>query len=270
MAEMSLRFNCETLAGINCAAKAEYQRDEHGYYRVLLGALNVYNGDGIYYVYNESKHVFERSNVFMRKAASGKLWGERDHPPYEPGMSELDWVDRNEWIEISNNAFHIREVEVVVTDEICDGNPVVEIWGWINPDGCEHGPKLKAALDNPNVNVCFSLRAIVREGVINGRKCRRIDKLVTFDWVIEDGLQICNKYSAMTRGSKVARESSRTLMNRAINLDAMRRAANDPAALQSVARESSRPLVKGYAKEYLGFVGDVKSLSLTGLGTKQW
>lgn len=267
MAEMTLRYNCEALAGVN--KPAEYKRDGD-YYYVLLGALNVYNSENIFYMYNESKHVFENSNVFMRKVKSGNLWGELDHPPLLPGMSEAEFMDRNEWIEITNTAFHIRDVDVIVTDETCDGEPVVEIWGWISPTGAAHGARLKAALDNPDMNVCFSLRAIVREGVIRGRKCRRIDKLCTFDYVIEDGLKICNKYSAMTRGSKAAQESTRTYVSRAISPKALERICNDPTAVSSVARESSRVQVREYAREYLGFLGASRSLAVKGLGQERW
>ena len=268
MADMTLRYNCVALAGVN--RPAEYKRDENGYYYVLLAALNVYNSDNIFYLYNESKHVFERSNIFMRKMASGKLWGERDHPPYVPGMSEAEGVDRNEWIEITNTAMHIRDIDVIPTEEMVDGLPVVEIWGWINPDGCEHGDKLKVALDNPDMNVCFSLRAVVREGIINGRKCRRIDRLVTVDWVIEDGLKICNKYSAMTRGSKVAQESTRTLLDRPVNLRELERILTDEKATSSVATESARTRVREHARDYLGYAGTVKQLNVQGLGARSW
>ena len=270
MTTLTARYNCVALAGVN--APAVYKRDQHGYYYVLLAALNVYNSENIYYMFNESKHVFDRSNIFMRKMADGKIWGERDHPEYIVGMSEAEWVDRNEWIEIKNTAMHIREIELIVTDEVCDGQNVVEIWGWINPDGCEHGEKLKAALDNPHMNVCFSLRAIVREGRVNGRLSRFIDRLITIDWVIEDGLKICNKYSAMTRGSKVAQESTRTYVDRPVNFRELERAISVPETLSAVAQESARTRIRDLAAEYLKMCppGERRSLAATGIAVRKW
>lgn len=205
---MSISYECVALAGIT--EPAQLEKDKDGYYRVMLGALNVFNSGGIYYVFEDSKKAFESSGIFMRKALSGKLFGERDHPPYEPGMSEAAWVDRNEWLEISNESHRIRSITLITTDEQCNGFPVVEIWGWVKPSG-EHAAKLQAALDDPHQNVCFSLRAIVKERTLpNGQRHRMIDEMFTFDWVCEDGLAICNKYSSIVRSAKVAQESVRT------------------------------------------------------------
>ncbi|ANZ48280.1 head maturation protease [Erwinia phage vB_EamM_Asesino] len=267
MENLSLRYNCVALAGVNKGATLK--KDADGYYYVLLGALNIFNSENIYYAYNESKHVFERSNIFMRKVQAGNLFGEEDHPPYEQGMSEAQWIERNEWIETKNVCMHIREVEVKPTDQVCNGLPVMEIWGWVKPNR-ERGPLLAEALENPHQNVCFSLRAIVREGRIGGQVVRRIDKLVTFDWVIEDGLQICNKYSAIQRGSKVAQESTRTYVDRPISMEVLEDIIYNPTAVSTVATESRRGALRGIAQEYLALTPRRSNLRVMGMGKGSW
>lgn len=267
MEYLSQRYNCVSLAGVNKGATIK--KDADGYYYVLLAALNVFNSAGTFYAFNESKHVFDRSNVFMRKVQAGNLHGEEDHPPFEPGMSEAAFIERNEWIETKNVAMHIREVELKQTDEVCNGLPVVEVWGWIKPDR-ERGPYLQAALDNPHQNVCFSLRAIVREKSQGAMKIRRIDKLVTFDWVIEDGLQVCNKYSAMQKGSIAAGESTRTYIDRPISRQALEDMIFKPEALSAVATESRRSNLRVIAQEYLGFSESRSNLRVVGMGKGVW
>lgn len=267
MDNLTLRYNCVALAGVNATATLE--KDADGYYRVLLGALNIFNSEGIFYAYNESKHVFERSNIFMRKVKAGNLFGEEDHPAPEPGMTEAQWIDRNEWIETKNVCMHIREVEVIPTDQTCNGLPVMEIWGWVKPNR-ERGPYLAEALENPHQNVCFSLRAIVREGYVGGVKTRRLDRLVTFDWVIEDGLQICNKYSAIQRGSKVAQESTRVLLDRRVSLQALEDILRNPNTTSAIATESRRGEVRALAQEYLAIANKKTNLRVMGLGNGKW
>lgn len=266
MENLSLHYNCVALAGVNKCAELKRDGD---YYYVLLAALNVFNSENIYYSYEASKHVFERSNVFMRKMLAGNLFGEEDHPPFEPGMTEAQFMDRNEWIETKNVSHHIREIDVKVTDQICNGNNVVEIWGWIKPDR-ERGQYLKQGLDNPHQNVCFSLRAIVRQGIIAGVKVRRIDNLITFDWVIEDGLKICNKYSSMVRGSQVAQESSKTYTDREITKQTLESIVYGRKGLSSIATESRRENIVNSAREMLKTIDSRPTFRKTGLGAARW
>lgn len=272
MSELSVRYNCVALAGVN--KPAELKKDKDGYYYVLLSALNIFNSERIFYAFEESKHVFERSNVFMRKVKKGILYGEHDHPPFLPGMTEEEFMDRNEWIETKNVAMHIREVELVATNEMCNGLPVVEIWGWIKPDRAE-GVYLQAALDNPHQNVCFSLRAIVRQGIVNGVTTRRIDKLITFDWVIEDGLMRCNKYDAIARdgaGQRVAQESTRTFVDRPITRETMENIVSSRTSdgRKLVAHESRGSELIEYCKELLSYAEPRCNIRKGGMAKRSW
>lgn len=266
---MSIKYTCVALAGVT--GPAQLEKDKDGYYRILLGALNVFNTSGLFYVFEDSKRAFESSSTFMRKALSGKLFGERDHPPFEPGMSEAAWVDRNEWLEISNESHRIREVELITTDELCNGFPVVEIWGWVKPSG-QHGALLQAAMDDPHQNVCFSLRAIVKERTLpNGQKHRMVDEMFTFDWVCEDGLQICSKYSSLARDSKVAQESTRTYaeveVTQRVCEDIIR---NSGRSTGRVGQESHRVAMHQKAHEMLRSLRSRPKVQATGLTASGW
>lgn len=267
MSNIDLRYTCVALAGVNNTADLE--KDEWGYRKVLLGALNVYNSEGTFYLHEDSKHCFETSNAFMRRVAAGNLHGEEDHPAWEPGMTEADFIARNEWIETKNVACHIRDVWTIITDEVCNGLPVVEIWGWVKPDR-DRGPLLEAAFANPHQNVCFSLRALVREKRLpNGETIRKIDEMFTFDWVIEDGLRICNKYSSMVRGSKVAQESSKTLSDIPLTRKTLAALA-EPTGTVRVGQESHRANLQVKAKRMLSVINQRPTLKRTGLSIGGW
>ncbi len=189
----SLHYACTALLGTN--KTGELKPDEHGYYYLCLGALNFFNSAGIYYDYESSKHIFESSSSFMRRISTGNLYSEEDHPEWEQGRSLQEYIHRIKFIDSHNVCAHIRSVEVIPTDNAQRGGKVMMVYGWVKPDR-ERGAFLKAALDNPNQNVCFSLRALCDDNIINGVKVRTITDLITFDWVIEPGISRANKFAS--------------------------------------------------------------------------
>lgn len=190
---MSIKYACTALVGTNKAGIIK--PDEHGYYKLVVGALNFTNSAGIYYDYEGSRNVFESSSSFMRRIKDGCLYAEEDHPQWAGNMSLDDYVARIKRIEPKNICAHIREVEVVKENVGDNGKPVWIIYAWVKPDR-ERGQYLKDALDNPKQNVCFSLRALVDDKLIGGTRIRAITDLITFDWVVEPGISLAKKYNA--------------------------------------------------------------------------
>ena len=94
--------------------------------------------------------------------------------------------------------------------------------------------------------------------------------MVTFDWVIEDGLQICNKYSAIQRGSQVAQESTRTYVDRPISRQALEDILFKPEAVSTVATESRRGNLREIAREYLTISNSQGNVKVVGLGAGKW
>ena len=53
----SIKFTCTSLAGSNRVGTLK--KDAQGYYEVVVGALNVFNSAGQFYVYEQAKALFE-------------------------------------------------------------------------------------------------------------------------------------------------------------------------------------------------------------------
>lgn len=86
------------------------------------------------------------------------------------------------------------QIDYIVTNRKELGNNVVELWAWILPTENDLGRALKADLDNPDVNVAFSIRCFSKLVTYNGHPARVITKI------------ICAKYTLLptTRGKRNA------------------------------------------------------------------
>jgi len=189
----NLKFACTALNGTNKGGVLK--PDENGYYKLILGAFNIYNSAGLWYDYETSKAVFDASSSFTRRMESGNLYSEEDHPQWDESKPLDAYVQRIKRIDPKNVCAHIRDVHLVPGEMNADGTKMMLIYGSVKPDR-ERGPILKAALDNPDQNVCFSLRSLCEDKYINGRYVRTLTELITFDWVIEPGLHVAHKYNA--------------------------------------------------------------------------
>lgn len=185
-------FAATALQGTN--KKGELKPDSDGYYTVVLGGLNVYNSAGAYYPLASAKALFEESSTFMRRVKSACLKAECGHPKKTPGMSMRDYLGRIMQIEETNVCCHIAEIWLDhenVKDE--SGRTVVAIMGKVKPTG-PRGDALKAALDNPKENVCFSIRSLTDDRIEAGVLTKHIKNILTFDWVTEPGISFAKKY----------------------------------------------------------------------------
>jgi hypothetical protein len=189
---MTLKYACSALVGTN--KEGIIKPDANGYYRLCIGALNIYNSAGIWYDYEASKHLFDNSASFMRRMSAGNLYSEEDHPQWPIGGKFEDYVARIKRIDPKNICAHIRDIEIV-PGEIIAGKQVMLIYASVKPDR-ERGHLLKAALDNPDQNVCFSIRALCDDQYIGGRVVRTLTDVVTFDWVVEPGISKAHKYNS--------------------------------------------------------------------------
>lgn len=197
----SLSYRCVALDSVNRGN--DIKRDGE-YYYVCLGALNIFNSQGHFYEYEASKAAFDNSTVFMRTMLAGNQYGEDNHPKYEGWMTDEQFLIRNEQIDVDHRAVMIREIDFIPNGKMCNGLPVMEIWGWVKPFGVRGG-ELKKALDDPHQNVCFSIRAWINEKWVSGVKWMMIDETITFDWVPEPGIAIASKFYA-EHGHKITNE----------------------------------------------------------------
>lgn len=171
--------------------------DADGYYELVIGGLNTFNSAGEYYALDGAKQLFEESSIFMRRVRNGCLMSEESHPSKLPGMSMDDYISRILKIDEGNVCCHIKEVWL---DETYGkrhpklNNPnLVAIVAKLKPAGPK-GQFLKQSLENPNENVCFSIRALTNDYYQRGQTIRVLQQIVTFDRVVEGGISIANKW----------------------------------------------------------------------------
>lgn len=186
-------LSCTALLGTNKTGTLKCDAD--GYYKVVLGALDVYNTANAFYPEASARHLFEKSSSLMRRIASGNLRGEYGHPRQQPGMTVDDFVNRVRDIYEPNVCMHIRKVEVDYSSYRNEhGKPMIVILGEIRPSG-PMGPTLKEQLENRHEDVCFSIRSLTQDEFSMGRVNKHLKLIVTWDYVNEPGLAVAHKWN---------------------------------------------------------------------------
>lgn len=203
----SVRFECTKLAP-NQTGKLS--KDKDGFYTMPVGGLNVYNSAGQFYVYEEAKHLFEKSSAFMRRVQRGVLRAEVGHPVKEPGMSEQDYVRRILMIRETNVCAYHKEIWLdfnSVKDQY--GKPTIAIMSKVCPSG-PHAAMLQRMFEQEGENVCFSIRAFTRDYFERGVCKRILETPVTFDYVNEPGIHFAEKFKSPALEAEVIAEAQFT------------------------------------------------------------
>lgn len=194
MASNQVFFTCTSLVGTNKAGILV--PDSNGYYEIVVGALNVFNSAGQYYVYEQAKNLFEKSSQLMRRVSRGVLRGEYGHPKKLPGMSNEDFARRILTIDEASTCCHHKDIWLDF-DRIKDSNgkPVIAIMSKVCPSG-PNGPALEKQLKNCNENACFSIRSFTDDYWDRGVYVRVLKTIVTWDYVNEPGICHAEKYKS--------------------------------------------------------------------------
>lgn len=222
----SIKFACTSLAGTNKVGNLK--KDENGYWELVVGALNVYNSAGQFYVYEQAKQLFESSSQLMRRVQRGSLRGEYGHPKMTPGMSNQDFAQRVMSIYEENTCCHHKDITLDfdrVKDE--NGKPIIAIVSKVYPSG-PMGHALERSLQNPNENVCFSVRAFTDDYRESGVYKRVLKTIVTWDLVNEPGISAAEKFKSPSLEGITEHTFSRGCMERSIK----------PTSQHGVAQES--------------------------------
>lgn len=207
-------FSCSTLAGTG--KKGILNKDENGYYTMPIGGLNVFNSIGDFYTYEDAKELFNSSSIFMRRVKSGSLKGEYGHPKQVPGQTYEQFAERVLTIEEKNICTHFSEIWLDfdnVKDK--DGKNVIAIMAKLAPSG-PMGDAIARSLENPNEDVCYSIRSFTRDTYVGGVKHRAIAEIVTWDYVNEPGINFARKYRAPALESLTEQSFTRKELLRAI------------------------------------------------------
>lgn len=219
----SIQFVCTALAGVNLVGNLK--QTDQGYYRVVLGALNMFNSAGEFYDYEPARALFEGSSQLMRRCSRGNLRGEYGHPKPLPGQSSNDFANRVMSIYEDKVSHHIMNLTLDFESIQIKGKPVIAIIGDILPAG-PMGAALERSLKNPNENVCFSIRAFTDDHRLGGIVHRHLKTVVTWDYVNEPGLSVAEKWQSPALESQFAHHFTRRDIETA------------PALITGVAQES--------------------------------
>ena len=169
--------------------------DAAGYYKVLLGALNIYNSEGKFYEATEAVlNLFNASSSLMTRLKDGALKAEVMHPQATPGMSKRDYIKRIVQIDESKVCGHFNKIEVDTKPTYIKSQkePVYLVYGWVKPQGV-FGNALKSDLDNPESNTAFSIRSLTKERDMAGIRVKTLLHIVTWDWVNIPGIEVAKK-----------------------------------------------------------------------------
>lgn len=185
-------FGCTALMGTNKVGNLRPNAD--GYYPMVLGAFDAFNGNDQFYPIGPVKELFAPGSALKRRIDNGALRGEYGHPRKLPGMTDRDFLMRLADIVELNTCVHIRKVTLLPSGMLDEqGRPVVGVLGEIKPAGPK-GAALQASLDNPNENVCFSIRSITVDRYEGRRYCKFLQAIYTWDYVNEPGMSVAKKW----------------------------------------------------------------------------
>lgn len=185
-------YQSTVLNGINKVGNLK--KDANGYYEIVLGALNAFNAHGWYYSYEHAKSLFENSAELMRRCDTARLHGENGHPRFQPGMTQLQWFNRVNDLYEPNLCVHFKKIWLDFDNhKDAQGRPIILIMGLAKASG-QASAWLDKQFENPDEDVCFSIRSFTEDQIIGGRKTKMLKKIVTWDKVNEPGIETACKY----------------------------------------------------------------------------
>jgi len=174
--------------------------DAEGYYELVVGGLNTHNNTGAwYYTIEGCRELFGPGSLFHRRIANGCLRAEVNHPTRMPGQSDDSFMNRMLDIDRDNVCAHFKEVWL--DEDFGKNNPIhknpglIAIMAKVKPS-LPKGNILLESLQNPNENVCFSIRAMADEGYLHGKRIRILKDIVSIDFVNEGGILVASKWDS--------------------------------------------------------------------------
>jgi hypothetical protein len=199
--------------------------DADGYYEIVVGALNVHNNTGSwYYTAQGVMELFGPGSLLHRKIANGALRAEVGHPTQQNGETMEQFLQRLTDIDLRNVCAHFKDVWI--DKDFGKNNPqyknpdMIAIIAKVKPVE-PYGHILKAALENPKENVCFSIRALATQNLVRGKLVRTITEVITFDLVNEGGVLVASKWDSPA--TETARNSVETEILTPVTKEALQR-----------------------------------------------
>lgn len=195
------QYGIHAMPGLN--KKKSTQGAAEGSYRHILGGFDICNENGIFFPYVDSvKKMFGANGLVRRRLEQGYLRAEYGHPNLS-GMDLREKLSRVALIDPKNVCAHFTSISIEPKKDE-NGKDIVLVYGDITPAG-PYADALQKDLDNPNINVAWSVRSFSHPVVYQGRSAIILDDIVTWDYVTEPGIKkACEFTSAVMEGSKLA------------------------------------------------------------------
>lgn len=171
--------------------------DDNGYHKMVFGALNTYNTNGVFYRVDDINRLTGPKSIVGERISNGVLKAEVNHPDFT-GLSGNALLNKILTIDLNNVCAHIKGLEFIDTKTYepgWSGYPIYRVEGWVKPTGAK-AEILKSALENPDENVPFSIRSAVIEKRIGATMVRNVLEISTWDFVFENGVKGATSWAA--------------------------------------------------------------------------
>lgn len=207
------------------------QPDDQGRYTILVGGLNCLNNRNQMYISKGCEHLFQDSSDFMRRVQNRVLKGEVDHPELHADMTDEEIIKR--LYQIPNKNTCCLHQEIILKP--ASNSDFIGIYSKLSESG-PHGGTLLKALQNPNEDVCFSIRGLSRNYVENGRLLRVLVDIITFDWVPEPGVPTSTKFNTPSMESFYQKRLTKGLIDKMLSKSAQKAYALEDNTLEALER----------------------------------
>lgn len=200
---------CENTSFSGIPRTAKVQRNERGFFKMVVGALNCYNSMGeLYNGTNEVLALYGKNSALNRRCVKGLCKGEINHPVREAGMTKEAWIQRNYWFDprFVNQMFNGFELEAG-KDEY--GKDVILVIAELIEAGvC--ADTLSASINNSEENLAWSFRGFSNpvKDRFGRTKERHITIPITYDSVSEGGFPIATKATSLKHCAMTLEEMS--------------------------------------------------------------
>jgi len=180
--------------------------NEKGEYKIIVGGLNIYSGNGFYYKHTPKVEKILTTGVFKMKLDAGKVMSEANHPNFSVYRKESEVIERMMQIDESNALAAIVNITVVKTDKLDPlfNNPIYHIVATMVPQGPKKDELIRLFAD-PDAELCFSVRSFSDSYDVNGVVVKEQKMFITWDRVTNPGHYVAKK--SFTNGNMLDLES---------------------------------------------------------------
>ncbi len=225
---------------------------DNDYYEILIGAFAAHGNGGWFYDLDSAVRYMNTNAEFLHLLNNRRLRSENGHPVREPGMKDLDWMQRVHEIKESNWSSHFRKIRLS-HDTVKDkkGRYVVAIIAEATPCGA-HADAMKRSFENPDEDINYSIRSFARRDFRTMRK--HINKIITWDTVTDPGIAEISKYNTPSMESRSLDlenpgEVSRILDQYEFDLSGLRNQVTEDGSVSFESKGSAYTLIDSFYKD---------------------